>query len=172
MLCMLQLSQVCTARICQKPATSAFRTPTCTLPNLLSDRFLEDELARRYREAAPATLALLQVGLPSCASIRQCPTGTPRSQRMVWRQPCCHPKRVCTPSSTSAWTSSPTCMRVPAMLPAMLPAGALRVLGQGAARSGCQDAGMRGRRSPAQSRWVTGGQCGTLPHRCCTCLVL
>jgi hypothetical protein len=28
-------------------------------PNL-SDRFLEEELARRYREAAPATLALLQ----------------------------------------------------------------------------------------------------------------
>lgn len=25
-------------------------------------RFLEDELSRRYREAAPATLALLQVG--------------------------------------------------------------------------------------------------------------
>lgn len=38
------------SKVCVEPSTNECR------------RFLEDELARRYREAAPATLALLQVG--------------------------------------------------------------------------------------------------------------
>lgn len=35
--------------------------PCCAVMHFCTCRFLEDELARRYRDAAPGTLALLQV---------------------------------------------------------------------------------------------------------------